>query len=95
MENGVIAFTGPFEDKNFGDWTMIVDNIRSISYQNIVLFSYGPVFNREIIDTYLANYDIEIVEVILDDFDEKSHFPHGPVEILGRVMNLGVIKGQL
>ena len=92
MKNGVIAFTGPFGDTNFADWAMIVNNIRSLSYQNIVLFSYGPVFNREIIDAYLANYDIEIVEVILDDFDEKSHFPHTPVEILGRVKNLDVIK---
>lgn len=95
MKNGVIAFTGPFGDTNFGDWAMIVNNIRSMSYQNIVLFSYGPVFNREIVDTYLDNYDIEIVEVLLDDFDEKSHFPHTPVEVLGRVKNLDVIKDYL
>lgn len=95
MKNGVIAFTSPFGDTNFGDWAMIVNNIRSMSYQNIVLFSYGPIFNQEIVDTYLSKYDIEIVEVILDDFDEKSHFPHTPVEILGRVKNLDVIKAHL
>lgn len=83
MKNGVIAFTSPFGDTNFGDWAMIVNNILSMSYQNIVLFSYGPVFNRE------------IVEVLLDDFDEKSHFPHTPVEILDRVKNLDVIKKHL
>lgn len=95
MKNAVIAFTGPFGETNFGDWTMIVNNIRRMSYQNIVLFSYVPVFNREIVDTYLANYDIEIVEVHLDDFDEKSHFPYTPVEILGRMKNLDVIKAHL
>lgn len=97
MKNAVIAFTGPFGETNFGDWAMIVNNIRRMSYQNIVLFSYVPVFNREIVDTYLANYDIEIVEVHLDDFDEKSHFPHTPIEILGRMKNLDVdvIKAHL
>lgn len=95
MQHDVIGFTGPFGDTNFGDWAMIVNNIRSQSYQNIVLFSYGPVFNQEIVDTYLADYHIEIVEVLLDDFDEKAHFPHTPVEILGRVKNLAVIKHYL
>lgn len=95
MKQPAIAFTGPFGDTNFGDWAMIVNNIRSLSYQHIILFSYGPVFNKEIVETYLADYEIEIVEVLLDDFDEKSHFPHTPVEILGRVKNLDVIKAYL
>lgn len=95
MKQAAIAFTGPFGDTNFGDWAMIVNNIRSLSYQHIILFSYGPVFNKEIVETYLADYEIEIVEVLLDDFDEKSHFPHTPVEILGRVKNLDVIKAYL
>lgn len=95
MKQPAIAFTGPFGDTNFGDWAMIVNNIRSLSYQHIILFSYGPVFNKEIVETYLADYEIEIVEVLLDDFDEKSHFPHTPVEILGWVKNLDVIKAYL
>ncbi|QGS37371.1 hypothetical protein FOB80_07730 [Aerococcus viridans] len=95
MKNDASTFTGSFGDTNFCDWAMIVNNICGIYYQNIMLFSYGPVFNQEILDSYLANYDIEIVEVLLDDFDEKSYFPHTPVEILGRVKNLDVVKEQL
>lgn len=95
VKQNKIAFTGPFGDTNFGDWAMIVNNIRSMAYHEIVLFSYGPVFNQEIVETYLADYNIEIVEVLLDDFDEKSHFPHTPVEILGRVKNLDAIKDSL
>lgn len=95
MKNGVIAFTGPFGDTNFGDWAMIVNNIRSMSSQNIVLFSCGPVFNREIVDTYLANYDSEIVKALLDDFNKNLIFRHTPVEALGRVKNLDVVKNYL
>lgn len=54
---------------------MIDNNIRSMTYYNIVSFSYGPVFNQEIVDTYLINYYIKIGEMLLDDFDEKTHFP--------------------
>ncbi|MGH2102604.1 hypothetical protein ACRCJN_07630 [Aerococcus urinaeequi] len=92
MKNGVITFTVPFGIKNFGDWTMIVNIIRSMTYPNIVLFSYGSVFNQEIVYRYLGNYNIKLVEVILDDFVEKSHFLHTPVEILDRVKNLDVVK---
>lgn len=54
---------------------MIDNNIRSMTYYNIVSFSYRPVFNQEIVNTYLINYYIKIGEVLLDDFDEKTHFP--------------------
>ena len=33
---------------------------------------------------------IEIIEVLLDDVDEKARFTHLPVEILGRIKNLKV-----
>lgn len=69
---------------------MIVNNVRSMNYRNIVLFSYGTVFNQEIVETYLADYQIEIIEVLLDDVDEKACFTHLPVEILGRFKNLKV-----
>lgn len=95
MEQPAIAFTGPFGDTNFGDWAMILNNIRALSYQHIVLFSYGPVFNQQLVSEYLPDYDIEIVEVLLDEFDDQAHFPHTPVEILSNVRNLEEIRYYL
>lgn len=69
---------------------MIVNNVRSMNYRNIVLFSYGTVFNQEIVETYLVDYQIEIIEALLDDVDEKACFTRLPVEILGSIKNLKV-----
>ena len=95
MKQPAIAFTGPFGDTNFGDWAMILNNIHALSYQHIVLFSYGPVFNQQLVREYLPDYDIEIVEVLLDEIDERAYFPHTPVEILNKVRNLEEVKYYL
>lgn len=49
MKNGVIIFTGSFGDTNFRYWMLIVNNILSMAYHNIMLFPYAPIFNREIL----------------------------------------------
>ncbi|PNL91966.1 hypothetical protein A6J77_006885 [Aerococcus viridans] len=70
--------------------------VKNESTEDIIKYGFRTTFVR-LPDgpANLADYDIEVVEVLLDDFDEKSHFPYITVEILGSVKNLDVIKVHL
>ncbi len=49
MKQDKIAFIAPSGDSNIGDWAMIVNNIWTMTYHDIFLFSYGPVLNKKLL----------------------------------------------
>lgn len=68
MGEGLTAgITGPFSDVNFGDYAMLVNNVLDLQIEDIVLFSYNRMFLDVIREDYLRGFNIDIVDVHLNE----------------------------
>ena len=67
-----IGFTGPFSDNNLGDYAMLVNDVKEVctitgKIEEIILFTYNSQFIRKIVDSYLKNYPVKVIEIQVMD----------------------------
>lgn len=87
MSTQKIAFTGPFGDTNFGDYGMLVNNIYDIGCENIVLFTHDKNFSKVIQEAYLEDYSLEVVDIIMSDYERAEGYAYTPIEIIELIEN--------
>ncbi|ADG73675.1 hypothetical protein Cfla_0764 [Cellulomonas flavigena DSM 20109] len=86
-----IGFTGPFSDVNFGDYAMLVNNVRTLGATEYTVFAYDRQFLDRIQQHYLSDHRVSVIEVHgLDRLvgSEASHRRLTPIEVLRAVTNL-------
>lgn len=106
-----IGFTGPVSETNLGDYAMLLNNIYDLDIKDITLFTYNYDFLKILKTEYLSNYNVELVDVILepdldkDIYDATSKARVGflpfnpptttPMDILGRIRNIDKLRKHI
>lgn len=94
----MIGFTGPYSDVNFGDYAMLVNNVRTLSPDALTLFVYDEAFMERIRDDYFADVPTRLVRVELADGPPVGGAPHErltPIELLAEVRNLDEVRAAI
>lgn len=59
-----LAFTGPYSDRNLGDYGMLVNNVLDFNPSQLFIFSYDKPFIEDIAQAYFANINFEVVPIV-------------------------------
>lgn len=98
QQAGRIGFTGPFSDVNYGDYAMVVNNIYDIDRSEVTLFSSDDEFLIKIRDHYLAELDVRIVGINLDEDGLRTadeNYPFTAIEMRALATNLEELRNQV
>ncbi|WP_042142569.1 polysaccharide pyruvyl transferase family protein [Paucisalibacillus sp. EB02] len=68
-----IGFVGPFSTANFGDWSMLVNNIYDLKTENPIIFTYSPRFPKQSLREYIEDINVKYIEVKLKDSVESTN----------------------
>jgi polysaccharide pyruvyl transferase WcaK-like protein len=105
----IVGISGAFCDNNFGDYTMLINNIYDLTdahlgIEKFIVFCYDTSLVANLKKDYLNQLNVELVEVKSTEKVELSpHFfgidntdkLHTPLEILQTISNLSEIKERV
>ncbi len=86
-----VGFVGAFCTANFGDWAMLVNNIKDIEPDEITVFCYNKKFPRDYVISACKNIQISFVDVELCEKEYKSK-DFSPLSCVKSLSNYDILK---
>ena len=109
MENKTVGITGPISEINFGDYAMLINNLYDLGVKNVIIFSYNSGFSKQIVDEYLLDFNVEIIEIYLNTMDgpkasevanKVGYLPFNfptvtPIDVMYNIKNIDELKKKI
>ena len=89
-----VGFTGAYCTANFGDWSILVNNILDINATENIVFTYSDSFPHKAVNHYCSGHNINFVEV---KTLSETTFSHAitPFECIQMIDNISELEKEI
>lgn len=89
-----VGFVGAYCTANFGDWSILINNIIDINAEENVIFTYSNSFPHYAVNYYCSNRNIKFKEVNIIE-NKEYMMPLIPFEIKEAISNIDEISQEI